>query len=154
MDQKFNLFWNGQLYNSGAGITYEDPPPLPIVTLNTPVEDYNTTNKLVTFNCSATIDGGFNLTNISLYHNASGIFALNQTNNTLEDSNYTSTIFNALFNYGFYEWNCYGCANNSYCSYGSAQTFNIKRFSIDSETYNLSTTEWNFEIFIININTL
>jgi len=143
----------GQLYNSGVGISYE-PPAAPIITtLNTPVDDYNTTNKLITFNCSATIGGGFNLTNISLYHNASGIFTLNQTNSTLEDSNYTSTIFNALFDFGSYEWNCMACGNNSDCSFGTNRTFNVERLVINSETYSASTTEGNVETFIINIST-
>ncbi len=141
-----------QLYNSGVGISYETPT-YPVVTLNTPIEGYNTTNKTVIFNCSAVISGGSNLTNISLYHNASGTWTLNQTNVTLEDTNSTAVIFNALFDFGSYDWNCYACVNNSNCAYGTNRTFNIKRFVINNENYKQITTEGTVETFYINVST-
>ena len=137
------------LWNSGNAIS---PGGALAVTLNSPADNSDTFMN-VTFNCTATVRGGNNITNISLYHNASGSWDLNQTNSTTRKSNSTST-FNALFDFGSYSWNCYACGNNSECVWGlTNNTFNVKRLVVNSETYNTNTIEGSSETFIINVTT-
>jgi len=138
------------LYNSGSGVT---PIRAITTTLNSPIDHYNTTNKDITFNCSAETglaDG--NITNISLYHNASGSFVLNQTNATLRLHNSTST-FTASFDISSYTWNCLACDDSAACAFGTNRTFDIKSLTVDAENYSQITTEGNVETFYVNITT-
>ena len=139
------------LWNNGLGITYS-LYNVPSVTLNNPIDNYNTTNRSITFNCSAIIGGSDNITNISLYHNGSGAWELNQTNSTSRTSNSTTT-FDATFDFESIKWNCYACGNNSNCSWGGNNwTFNTKEVIVDSQTYNSTTWETDTEDFIINVS--
>ena len=140
------------LYNGGSGITYELPATT--VVLNSPIDNYDTANKTVTFNCTATADpSAGNISNISLYHNETGTWTLNQTNSTPRIHNSTA-IFDVTFpDFESIEWNCYACDNSSACAYGTNRSLNIERLAINSETYNNHTIEGSLETFIINITT-
>ena len=56
------------------------------VLLNYPANDYITLLNDVEFNCSANITGGVALTNISLWHNGTGTWKLNQTTDLIRDN--------------------------------------------------------------------
>ena len=147
-------YWERALTPSEISDLYDYYTLISPMVLNSPIDGYNTTTKDITFNCSFDIGYELNISNVSLYHNASGTFTLNQTNITLVDTNSTTVIFNAPFVSGSYEWNCYGCDNTSSCSWGAEnRTFTRKRFVVDNENYSQVTTEGNVETFYINITT-
>ena len=138
------------LYNSGAGIT-PFRENITIV-LNSPADDYDTINKNITFNCTALTTSLFNITNISLYHNETGTWTLNQTNSTTHRENSTSTFYVDFQGYGNFGWNCYACINDSTCAWGTNRTINLKQFSVKSEIHNATTYETARETFIINFD--
>ncbi len=77
------------------------------VSLNYPEQGNNfTATNNITFNCSAS-DNNY-IKNLSLYHNITGIFEINQTQYYGEFNNYSNTLFLCHFNN---ELNCY--ANGS-----------------------------------------
>jgi len=95
----------------------------PTVTLNSPVDYYNTT-EAITFNCTASDD--INLVNVSLYGNWTGSWLLNETNSS--PVNATPVIFSKTINDGTYVWNCYACDNatTTQCFFADAnRTFTI-----------------------------
>lgn len=136
------------LYNSESGIS---PPYTPSVTLGIPVDNYNTTNKSVTFNCTAIISGGLKIDNVSLYHNETGTWTLNQTNSTSRLSNSTLTLDIDFQNHESMKWNCYSCANNSRCVWGTNRTLNLKEVIVNNQTYNSTAWETDRETFIVNV---
>ncbi len=84
----------------------------PIVTLISPLDTtYNSSNNII-FTCNATDSGG--LDNVTLYHNASGTFAVNETNQTVSGV-LNQTRFTTAIADGHYLWNClaYDTAGNS-----------------------------------------
>ncbi|MFH0869533.1 MAG: DUF2341 domain-containing protein [archaeon] len=84
-------------------LTIRDTSKLPpTVTLNSPENNFATTNTTVIFNCSATDNSG--LTNMTLYINVSGSFEENGTNDIGGVSN--STLFNRTYFEGRFLWNC------------------------------------------------
>lgn len=142
-----------EIFNSGAGSGF---PLTPIVVLNAPVDEYNTTNasEVIVFNCTSTaVSGSLDIDNITLYHNASGTFEANQTNSTANQGNSTST-FNVDFNnYGSFLWNCYSCDSDNACAWAdSNRTINLKEVIINSQTYNATAWETDQESFIVNVS--
>ena len=81
------------------------------------------------FNCS--VEDTYNLVNISLYHNMSGIWQLNQTRTISGTSNFS--VFNLVdIPDGDYIWNCLAYDNESQLDWGSSnRSF---REGIDSDT--------------------
>ena len=65
------------IWNVGIGISY--PFNNGIVTLNSPADNFTSTTPDITFNCSATITGGATLTNMSLWDNSTGSWAIRNT---------------------------------------------------------------------------
>jgi len=142
------------LYNSGDGFSYNDSidykDGTSSVTLNSPVDNYDSNSVLskITFNCSANVLGA-NLVNISLWHNVSGTFELNQTNSTINPESNTTT-FNAKFARGTYAWNCQACDDDGDCGFATNRTIN---FNIDlNQSYNNVTYETDEETFYINVS--
>ena len=133
------------LYNAGVGISPADLT----VTLNSPADDYGTIDKNITFNCTAS-SPALNISNISLYHNDTGTWTLNQTNSTTRKSNSTSIFYVDFQDYGSIEWNCYACDNESTCVYGNNRTVVIEKFTVESETHNATTYETARETFLIS----
>lgn len=108
---------NGQfdrIYNFES-ITTERPGGS--VTLNSPVDNFNSSLNEVEFNCSTSISGS-TLTNISLWHNESGTFEFNQSTDITGTSN--ETTFNSTFAEGSYSWGCQACAVDGTCGFASA----------------------------------
>lgn len=66
------------------------------------------------FNCSIN-DLDYNLANISLYGNFTGVFSLNETISVSGDS--SSILFNKSLDEGFYQWNCFIKDNLSLASF-------------------------------------
>ena len=93
----------------------------PTVTLNSPIDFYNSSSTSIIFNCTAYDD--INLVNVSLYGNWIG-WHLNETNSS--PVNDMPVTFNKTINNGTYVWNCKACDNASQCSFASAnRTFTI-----------------------------
>ena len=140
-----------ELYNSGDGLPYTDVVILS-VTLNSPEDNYNTIDKNVTFNCTALATSSFNITNISLAHNESGTWTLNQTNSTTHRENSTSIFYVNFQDKGNIEWNCYACTNDSTCTYGTNRTLILTDFVVESETHNATTYETARETFLVSFD--
>ncbi|GAI74887.1 unnamed protein product, partial [marine sediment metagenome] len=100
-------------------VSSDSPPTL---TLNSPVDYYNSSSTNIQFNCTA--DEDINLVNVSLYGNWTGSWLLNETNST--PVNNAPVIFDKTISDGIYVWNCYACDNISQCSFASANyTFSV-----------------------------
>ena len=153
-------FWNKSfndteiLYLYGNAETqYADfNTSLSFATLNSPVDYFNSSVKELNFSCSANVSVGSTLTNISLWHNFTGAWALNQTNIVTGKAN--STTFNlTLGDIGDIDWSCEAGDNDGYS--GSAttnRTINVNYMAfVNSETYNSTTYETATEGFRINI---
>ena len=114
------------------------------VTLNSPINNYNSSTTSITFNCSANIiSGNNNLTNITLnIWNSTGLY--NTTTNTTINTNSTNSTFDVTVTPdGDYTWNCQACNNESECT----STQNNYQLTIDT-TYPVvafsSETENNY----------
>ena len=106
-----------QLYNNGSGVTYPPADIGPTVTLNSPVNAYNTTIPEIIFNCTASDD--FGITNVSLL-----------INNTIEQTN-TSGINGTEYSFthtlatgvGHYNWSCIAYDSINQSTTASVRTF-------------------------------
>ncbi len=94
-----------------------------IITLNQPDNNLTDYDGNITFNCSAI--SNFELKNISLWHNLSGNFKLNQTNVLSGFSNYS--LFNLSTNKNLtFIWSCLVYNINETYSFGENRTLKIK----------------------------
>ena len=65
-------------------------PSGPEVTLNSPIDNYNSSEPIIIFNCTASDD--LNLTNVTLYGNWTGTWQANETNSSgINDTDYLFT---------------------------------------------------------------
>ncbi len=97
---------------------------LPTVTQYSPPHNYNFLNTSLLFNCSLSSAAG--IVNLSLYHNLSGIFSINQTqllNGT--DGQYSFSL-NASSNTSLL-WNCLGYDVNGELDWGENRTVRVQR---------------------------
>ena len=130
-----------QLFNNGIGISF--PVGFPIVTLNSPVEAFNTTNQTINFNGTVTSTEG--ITNVTLF--IDGI--LNETNSSgINDTNY---LFTKVIADGSHNWTYESCNANG-CTI-ETRIFTISSFIENSQTFNASSFETAQERFTINITT-
>lgn len=123
------------LYNSGTGRelvapTGPAPPPAdagPNVTLNEPIDEWNTSLTSFVLNCTVTDDN--EITNVSLYINDSaGNWVINETNSTgLINGTYQ---FTRTFGEESKKWNCLAYDNNSNFTWGT----NNRTFTVDTIT--------------------
>ncbi len=142
-----------ELWNGGSGIT---PLQSPTVTLNSPVNAYNTTNPIIDFNCTASDDKG--ITNVSLLIN--GI--IKQTNSSgINNANYlfTETITTG----GFYNWTCQAYNDDNRSTIATARSFTYSNGLIVSlvspvNAYNSTSSSISFngtasdETAVINVS--
>jgi PGF-pre-PGF domain-containing protein len=103
--------------------TLADNPPA--VTLNAPVNGFNSNSSIVNFNCSANDDIG--LVNVTLYGNWSSGWHANETRNWSGISN--STTFTKTIADGNYIWNCQ-----------VFDTFGNAAFASSNRTFTVDTT--------------
>jgi len=112
------------------------------VTLNSPEDDYTSTINSVDFNCSATAIGVATLTNISLWHNGTGTWERNQTNDVTGTTN--ETIFTNYMEDGATLWTCEACDSDDDCGFATEN----RTVSVDSTapvvTINAPTAELDY----------
>jgi len=129
------------LWNDGNALGYGDQGDnQPVVTLNSPSDNYNTTSQTFTFNCTASDDS--NLTSVSLYIDGS----LNQTNSSgLNNSDY---IFTKTLIDGDHNWTCSAVDNKTQTTIATTRYFIIDNtdpvinilYPIDSAIYETDYT--------------
>jgi len=137
------------LYNSGVGFAY--PFAETFVTLNSPIDNYKSLPGNVTFSSNLTITGATGV-NMSLWHNASGTFELNQTNNVTGTTNITE--FNATFGAGYYLWNVQVCDSDGDCGFAADnKTIHMSNLIVDSESHESQVQETEEQIFYVNVST-
>ena len=127
----------------------------PSVILNSPLGINTTDNGNVTFNCSA-ISVDFDLTNITLYTDANGIWSPVETQSlsgkTGEGYFPSKDLHENGYLYQNIKWNCYACDENNGCLFaGSNGTFNnwaSGNYNLTKGINNISLTkdnlEWNY----------
>jgi len=104
------------------------PPPEsgetpPTVTLNSPVDSYNTSSSSITFNATSSDD--IKVQNISIYGNWTGSWIANVTNSSPYNNTPTLFTINSIPE-GRYVWNAYSCDNSSSCGFaGANRTFTV-----------------------------
>jgi len=124
--------WVNQSYqmvvNQSVYVTFgPEEENLPMyTTLNSPTNEYATSDTTIIFNCSAeTTTAGAELVNITLYHNYTTWHA-NETKSLTGTSN--STTFEKTFPEGTYKWNCLAYDNTSNSSWADSNyTFTIDK---------------------------
>lgn len=142
------------LYNNGSGLAYQGGALDVDVTLNNPIDNFNSITD-ISFNGSFSINNG-NLTNTTLFiwypngslYNTNSIIITGIIN--------TSNLSFSISEIGKdYSWNYYACGENStttYCEFASTnKTFNYGLI-LNSETYNTTTFEMSIETFVINFS--
>jgi len=93
----------------------------PIITLNKPVNYYNSSKFSVLFN--ATVYDNVNVTNVTLYGNWSGAWVINFTNSSfINNSEFLVTVNLGQEGDGFYKWGIKSCDNSSLCSVSDNRT--------------------------------
>ena len=129
----------------------DDPP---IVSLISPLENNISTTGNITFNCSATDD--FDLDNITLYHNISGNWLVNETKTLTGTVDYeTFTINNTPDNTNFI-WNCLAYDNASQSDWANTNytvSINITESNItiiSLQSIYSDSTYYIFEFIILN----
>ena len=156
------------LYSSGNGMEYGEAAAS-TVTLGSPIDEYNSSKLEVQFNASVIVAGG-SITNMSLWHNGTGTFELNQTNSSITGATNFS-YFNSTFSSdGTYLWNIESCNDGGTCSFGTLnRTFTIdttlpgviinqptglKDFNVigNNETLNWTITDTNLQTCWYNYN--
>ncbi len=104
-----------QLYNNGTGITWTDFFA-PVVTLNSPVDTFNTTNQTINFN--GTVTSPFGIINVSFI--LDGVY--NETNTSgVNDTDY---LFTKIISDGSHNWTYESC-NVVGCRNATVRTFTI-----------------------------
>ena len=133
-------------YVSGNVVSLEDA--IPIVNLIIPSDYYNTSSNQVAFNCTAEDDGL--IQNVTLWINGEQNHTLNHGT-----SNYTSLYILLNLSDGNYAWTCTADDNTTTTQTGviANRSFSIRKFEIDSVSYNSSSYETSSESFSMNITT-
>ncbi len=147
-------FWNRTLNQSEIEAIYNDGLGLPFgdgieASLLSPVNDTTVIKGIRNFTCSAETNR-VGLVNMSLYHNDSGSFIINQTNpltGTLNQTSFLSNIQNNII------WSCEACDDDECVFSENNRTLNVTDFEINSTTFNETTYETETELFILNLTT-
>ncbi len=118
---------------------------LPIIALNTPIDNANLTTNEVVF--GGVVTDNINLINVSLIIDD----VYNETNTSgINNSNYT---FTKIMAEGDYTWTYEACDNSSSCTNGTARSFTIDYLVEEGIFYNSTSYETKQETFIINVTT-
>lgn len=149
----------GELYNGGAGITYEEEEPDITVTLISPTNETRTNDDPITFLAQLT-PYGYNLTNgtANIWYENGTLFTTS-TNSTFSDPSTAENITFSISDWivGNYYWNVQRCQGN--CN-GTNSSFADNNFTLEwlpfnntGEEYNSFVLETSQQIFKINIST-
>ncbi len=103
--------------------------PQGIISLNSPTNGEFLSSQQVQFNCSAEIDDGTNMSNMTLYTNDTGSWEARNSTTGLSGNSSTQTWTRTLSDANGYIWNCQACDSNGVCGF---YIFN-KTFSVDSQ---------------------
>ncbi|HDK42557.1 MAG TPA: hypothetical protein ENG87_04205, partial [Candidatus Pacearchaeota archaeon] len=146
--------WNGANWTftiNTADIT------LPTITLNTPINNFNSTSINISFNFTATDSSG--LKNATLYSNFSGIWLANETNQTALISGQFVLINVSNIPEGSFIWNVYVCDNAATpnCGFASANySLTVDRtvptLSLVAPSNNTGETSSNTITFTYNVS--
>ena len=134
------------MFNAGAGIS----PQLttaPVITLNSPADNFATTNQTVIFNATV-FSAVRSIVNVSLILNG----VVNETNTSgINGSNY---IFNVVLPFADYNWTYESCDNESSCTIGDNRSLSVTNFIENNVTFNAFVRETSFQDFELNISTI
>lgn len=135
-----------ELYNGGVGIPYGGSEVT--ISLNKPPESYDTVNRTIDFNCSATKLGG-GIINLTLEVNG----VVNETvYNATADIN-LSLAKTITFPIGDnYNWTCYGYDVGDVLGTTDDRFFNVSFLVINSQDFNATTYETASETYSINVS--
>jgi hypothetical protein len=129
----------------GDGCNYSAAPPVYPADNTAPTVELNAPNNQSNFSVTsvllkANVTDNRNLTNISFWSNATGVWARDFLNTTglVNGTNHTYTL---TVGTGYYQWNVQACDNQTNCAWGTKGnfTFNVT-ISEDSNTTNLTLT--------------
>ncbi len=117
-----------QLYNGGVGITFGTTA----ITLNSPVNNFNSSTPSIEFNCSVTTVGGVQINNLSLILDG----VINETVTFGIPVNSSTQIFTKNISEGSHTWNCQTVDTINETVTGNTRNFDIDTISpiIDVET--------------------
>ncbi len=115
------------------------------ITLNAPIDNFNTTNQTVFFNASLTDSSG--ITNVSLFLDG----VLNETNSS--GINNVDYFFTKTFDFGEHDWSIEAFNDGDMRTISLTRTFNVVSFTENSQTFNASAFETESQSFTINITT-
>lgn len=114
---------NSWLYSTATNYTIgaeESNEPPGSVTLNAPINYFNTSSTSALFNCSSTAGTGYDLQNISLVlYETSGTSWVYQDLSGTPINNYTYELTFSPLEEGTSKWNCLAC-DDSNCTYATA----------------------------------
>lgn len=137
--------WVAYDYDGGFEVWGEIPDNNPEVTLNSPIDYYNTSSQSVTFNCSATDDYG--VVNLSLM--IDGIRNYTISNSTAGENLSLYTTQN--FDFGDYNWSCESYDASVNQDSEANRTFSVKGFINELISFNETTYETSIETINLNI---
>lgn len=127
-----------QLYNGGTGITYTSPDAPPVITLNAPANNTNSTNSTIKFNVTATDDR--QILNVTLFvDNFANSFHIVDSN--ISGYNGTYIWFETALTDDDYHWYVRAWDNNSNFTESGIRSFNIN--SKPTITYNAPANATN-----------
>jgi len=126
--------WTAKVYDLMFKVYGEEK--LLQITLNAPANEDVLASNPVTFNCSSTVGGGLTVNNISLWHNATGTFELNQTNSSTTDDDENSIFEVNLLSEQKVLWNCESCDSNNNCKFAE----NNRTVSVDTTSPVIAVT--------------
>lgn len=145
--------WNRTLTATEIAELYTGATPTSTVSLNSPVDGAKIIFGNNTFNCSAA-GNGVNVSNISIFHNITGTWALNFTNINPTNASSYSTLFG--IDYGVpkvFDWTCQACFGDGSCAFAlSNRTINYTGFADNGITYNPVSSSGNTEAFSWNVS--
>jgi hypothetical protein len=135
------------IYNAGIGCPLGDDgcgDLVPTITLNSPINDTNSTVNNISFNCTASDD--FELVNVSFILDGS----VNETNSSGVNS--VPYIFNKTLSLGDHYWTCRGVDNASNFVTAGENLITIERVHLNSQTFNTTSYETELNNFTANIS--
>lgn len=112
-----------EAFSSATSLGSEEEVATVSVTLNSPIDDFNTTATSITFNCSVSTVSG-TLENVTLWTNTTGTWEINQSLDVVGLANSTTFTIPNLPDQK-YLWTCHACSDSG-CEYATTnRTFSV-----------------------------
>ena len=135
------------LFNGGLGLNFFDRTTT-TVTLNSPIDNFATTNQTVIFNGTVISTSADLIVNVSLILDG----VINETNSS--GINNTDYIFTLTLPFADYNWTYESCNNESQCIIASVRDFSVVTFIENNVTFNENVLETTSQDFELNISTI